>query len=231
MSVKKMVGVLGGMGPSATARFYQLMINKCQEFGVKRNDEYPHIVIYNLPVPDLIHNQNKKKIAIEMVINGLKKLEAFGVDFIVMPCNTIHLYFNLFRRSLRIPMINLIDATVEKVVEGGYRKVGLIGTETTITSNLYQSKLKSRGIKCFTPKNLRRISKVIKKIISGTNTPKDKQFIINEIIRMKGIQAIILGCTELPLIIKQNDVPIPVLNTLDILAESAIKEVFENGGI
>ncbi len=213
------------MGPSATARFYQLLIEHCQKKGLKNNSEYPYIVIYNLPVPDLIADQKNKDITLEMVISGLKKLENFGADFIVIPCNTIHSYIAEFRKSVNIPIISLIEKTVESI---DCKKVGIIGSKTTITEGLYQNKLKEIGVECSVPSDLNSVSDIIKRIISGKNTLEDKLFILKEIREMNDIEGVILGCTELPLIIGQKDLSIEVFDTLDILAERAVMEVMKN---
>jgi aspartate racemase len=218
---KKVIGVLGGMGPGATVRFYQLIIENCQKMGLKNNDEYPHIIIYNLPVPDLVSNRRNNQIALDMIIHGLRKMESFGADFIVIPCNTMHLYIDTFRRSVDLPIISLVEEVVNRIE---YQTVGILGSKTSITSMLYQSKLKKRGISYVIPKDVNKISDIIKRIISGDNTEEDKQIVQNEIRQMKGAEAVILGCTEHPLIIRQQDVDIPVFDTLDILARKTVEE-------
>lgn len=224
---KKTIGILGGMGPSATARFYQIIIDECQKKGLKSNDEYPYILIYNLPVPDLIGDQNKKEITLKMIKDGLKKLEYSGADFVVIPCNTVHLFIDMFRKTVNIPIISLIEETVVEIKEKNIEKVGIIGSKTTITENVYQKLLKGNGIKSLTPKHLDEISNIIKRIVSGENTNEDKRFILKNIEEMVqgGAEGIVLGCTELPLIISQEGIEVPIFNTLEILAKKTVSEV------
>src|SRR3989338_2351578 len=188
------------MGPSATARFYQLLIENCQKQGLKNNDEYPYIVIYNLPVPDLIADQNSKEITLEMIIAGLKKLESFGADFIVIPCNTIHAYIDTFRKAVTVPKISIVEVTVERICA---KKIGILGSKTTMKEGIYQFALEEKGKEIILPENMDRVSDVIKKIIGGEDEKEDELFLIEEIRKMsrKGAEAVILGCTELPLIV------------------------------
>jgi len=212
------------MGPSATARFYQLLIENCQKQGLKNNDEYPYIVIYNLPVPDLIADQNSKEITLEMIIAGLKKLESFGADFIVIPCNTIHAYIDTFRKAVTVPIISIVEVTVERICA---KKIGILGSKTTMKEGIYQFALEEKGKEIILPENMDRVSDVIKKIIGGEDEKEDELFLIEEIRKMsrKGAEAVILGCTELPLIVNGENSPLPVFDTLSILAECSVKEV------
>jgi len=220
-----MMGILGGMGPLATIRLYRNIIETCQkEFGMKNNDEYPHMLIYNLPVPDLISDKKRGDIALAMINNGLKKLEHAGADFIIIPCNTVHVFIDELRKSVNIPIISIVDETVNLIKNTNIRKVGIIGSKTTLTERLYQDKLESVGIKTIVPENLDCISTVIKRIVCGISSETDKCIVTGIIKEMveNGAGGIVLGCTELPLIISQDDVEVPIFDTLRIIADKSI---------
>ncbi|MBU3896319.1 MAG: amino acid racemase [Nanoarchaeota archaeon] len=210
-SNKKIIGVLGGMGPSATIRFYQTIIEKCQKSGLKDNHHYPHILIYNLPAPDIINDQKNKDLTLEMIKDGLRKLESSGVNFIVIPCNTVHIFINELRKCVNVPIVSIIEETLKETEND--KNIIVLGSKTTIENNLYGLP----GIE---------MSHIIKKIIAGENTAQDKRFVINTINNSEA-DGIILGCTELPLIVDEKDVDIPIFNSLDILAKSALKRIIK----
>lgn len=224
----KVIGVLGGMGPEATAQFYNEMIKECQrQYKATLDSDYPEILIYNLPIPDVVNEINNQKKIILMLTNGLKKLERFGVDFIVVPCNTVNIFYDKMKSSIKIPLYSILVETAKKIKALKINKVGIIGTENTLKYKLYDLILKKYGIYFIKPnkKEEKVLTKIILNILKGKKLTKDKQKIIKIINNMQkaGAKGIILGCTELPLLINQKDAKIKLFDSLKILAESTIK--------
>jgi aspartate racemase len=107
------IGVLGGIGPEATGEFYSKLIAKLQEKGlIKSNKDFPQIVINSIPAPELIYDEISDE-ELKVYIDGLKELDEFGVDFIVMVCNTIHLYYDKLQREVKTPILNLREEMKE----------------------------------------------------------------------------------------------------------------------
>ena len=113
---KKIIGVLGGMGPESTAIFYHELILQCQkQYGAQYDEDYPEIFIYNLPIPDVVKGLKTPQKTLKILVKGAKKIESMGVDFIVMPCNTAHYFYEDMKKEISIPFLSITEETVKKV--------------------------------------------------------------------------------------------------------------------
>lgn len=230
--IMKTLGVIGGMGPQASIRFMELVINSCtKDFGVRENDEFPRILLSNLPAPDLIANRENEKKAGDMLEQEAITLEKAGADFLVMTCNTMHVLSPRITDSTSIPFISLIDTVVDQIKSDKTKRVGLLGSMTTMTSSLYLEPLRAAGVEVFTPgideKN--EVVSCIMKVISGAGGLKERSTLkmIIENLQNQGAESVILGCTELPLLISHSDVEIPVFDSLRLLANASCNEIFK----
>lgn len=224
-----MIGILGGIGPLASANLYQKIIKIMQEvYHAEQDTDFPPMIIYNLPLfgfdetgftnPALVKNQ---------LIDGVKKLENMGSDFIIIACNTVHYFFQEMQNAIKIPIINIIEKTAEAVNEKGLKIVGLLSSESTNKLKIYQKILDNYSIKTLTTTDRQQklLNKIILHVMSGTQSDIDKDClkdIINNLCQ-QGAQGIILGCTELPLVISQNDVKIPIFDSTEIITKSALQ--------
>ncbi|MDP7477501.1 MAG: amino acid racemase [Candidatus Peribacteraceae bacterium] len=223
----KTIGVLGGMGPSASLDFYRMLIEQSDG---QTNEGYPHILLSNLPVPDFIEDRSREEEAVQMVEDEARKLEQAGADFLVITCNTMHLHLDRFQNVVSIPFISMIDAVVDCVRGDGFDCVGLLGSPTTICSGLYQEPLKHLGIKVIIPNEGDQsfITHTIFRIIAGKADTHDslKISMIIDRLRCAGGQGVILGCTELPLLVSEMDLSVPLFKSSEILAKRAFCEAF-----
>lgn len=232
----KAIGVLGGMGPEATAQFYKELIRECQtRYGAKYDSDFPEIIIYSLPLPDVVEGvSNRPKVLLSLKF-GLRKLEKAGADFIVSPCNTIDIFYNETKEAVRIPFYSIVQETAKKVDSKKFKIVGIVGTEALLKSGLYDNILGECGIKLVKPdRNDRKIlTRVILRILKGKKLVTDKAELVRMIKRLqvRGAEGIILGCTELPLIIQQEDANVMLFDTIKILAESAVMLSFGRSGV
>lgn len=227
----KTLGIIGGMGPQASIRFLDLVIRRCiKTFGVKENDEFPRIIMSNLPAPDLIVSRKKEKKARRMLAEEAQKLETAGADFLVMTCNTMHILSNVCTDAVSIPFLSMIETVVRQAVADRRTCVGLLGSLTTMTSDLYRAPLQNASIEVVTPSAKEQIVVVhcIKNVIAGKNTEKDAKALQRIILGLqkRGAEAVILGCTELPLIIDQTQTDVPLLDSLELLAVASSQERF-----
>lgn len=224
------------MGPEATIQFYKELIQICQnKYGVKYDDEFPNIIIYNLPVPDVVEGIKQPVEILKVLKKGIKTLEKSGVDFIVIPCNTINYFYKDMVKMTKIPIYNIIEETARSINSKGFKKVGLLATKTTIRTKLYKKPLSNNKINLLLHDKISRelTNQIILNILEGKKSRTDKQALLKIIkeFRDKGAEAVILGCTELPLLIKQKDLAMPIFDTIKVLADSTIKYSISNGGL
>ncbi|MBI5393220.1 amino acid racemase [Candidatus Woesearchaeota archaeon] len=214
------------MGPEATAQLYSNIITIFQQrYNAIYDSDFPEIVIINLPIPDVVENNQKNDIVLQMLSESVKKLEAFGVDLIAVNCNTLNEFLPLLKESVDIPFISIIEETIKEVRRENYQKIGLLATETTIAKNLY-GRLLPEKIRLISPfiSEQKSVTKIIMNILAGKKQDKDKELVSKIVERMKiaGAEKIILGCTELPLLIKNNS---DAIDTLEVFAKAIVREV------
>jgi aspartate racemase len=227
----KTIGILGGMGPFASITFYRSVIDISGfRHGAVRNDDYPHMLISNLPVPDLIASRESEDIAVRMVEEEVRRLASAGADFLVLTCNTMHLYLDRFRRASSVRILSMVDAVVEAILRDGRRKVGILGSATSIQSGLYAKPLIDVGVRCLDPSSAERdlLSALIMNNIAGNVLRQEERavYAIIDRLRERGAEAIILGCTELPLVLEGGRCSLPVYDSLRLLAEAACREIY-----
>ena len=227
MAFKK-IGILGGMGPEASANFYYKIIHYCQKkYQAVQDTDFPPLIIYSLPLSGFDESGIvDKKLVLQQLFHGVDTLINSGCDFIVIPCNTVHLFIDELRKKSSIPIINIMDETVKKIKQDHHNVVGLLGSDTTLKLQLYQDLLDKNNISCIPPNEGDNplITKLILEVMSGKVENKTKNKVLSIIKKMEqqSANAVILGCTEIPLAISQKDVNIKVYDTLQILAESAV---------
>ena len=225
----KVIGILGGMGPEATAYLYMSIIRILQSKGDKYDSDFPKIIIYSLPLPDIVEKIKSEKFIVSMLIDGVKKLEFVGSSFIAIACNSVFFYIKQMQNAVSIPIINVMEETAKEVSEKDYKKVGLLGTKLTIKQKLFDNALGKYGIKIIYPneKQQEKITKIIINILSGKKLKSDtlQLNLIIKYLQNKGAESIILGCTELPLILSQENIDIELFNTTKIIAKEVVEKL------
>ncbi|MGB5823485.1 MAG: amino acid racemase [Proteocatella sp.] len=200
MNHRKILGVIGGMGPQATQCFYQDIIDNT----IASNDQehIDMVIINHASMPD--RTQAILSGNTEAVFNRLsgdvRKLIDFGVDYIAMPCNTSHYFIDKLKQQNHIEFIDMIEETAKEIKRRNISKVGLMATNGTVTSRIYETKMKKFGIEVVLPSKDRQtdVMKIIYDQIKAGNPPCVKTFDdISKELKSLGAQAIVLGCTEL----------------------------------
>ncbi|HIH13185.1 MAG: aspartate racemase, aspartate racemase [archaeon GW2011_AR9] len=224
----KTIGVLGGMGPEASSNLYAKIIQYAQqEYGAVQDFDYPPIIIYSLPLfgfdeTGIVDEDLVKK----QLIEGVKKLESAGCDLIIVACNTVHSYYDEMQSAVKVPIFNIIEETRKRVLEFGYKKVGLFASESTNKLKLYQKRFADSNIKVISPntKQQRILNQVIERVMGG-NQKKEDIILLKDIARdylKQGAEAIVLGCTEIPLAINQTHTDIKLFDTIEIIVQCAV---------
>jgi aspartate racemase len=231
-AMRKKIGILGGMSPESTIAYYQHITRTYTErFG---DYGYPEIIIYSVSFQPYVDWPRQERW--DLVAQGLgeaaRRLEVAGADFIVMATNTMHLVFDQVQACVQVPMLSLLDAVAEAILARGMKKVGLLGTQFTMEKTFYQDALSRRGITVLVPDNKDRqyVNAVIyDELVAGQIRSESRAgFIgITRGLAERGAQGVILGCTEIPLLLTETDAAMPIFDTTAIHAEAALRYALE----
>lgn len=223
------IGVLGGMGPAATADFYQKVI---QATPAKSDQEHLKVLIFSNPhVPDrtaAIRGEGPSPLP--ALIAGAELLARAGADFLTIPCVTAHAFFDDLQEAVRVPILHLIGETASWLVRERptLRRLGLLATTGTAQSRLFEAKFEPHGLTIITPAPEVQTSQVMEAIYAVKHgEPLDRP---HHLIRLaaahlqgRGAEAIVAGCTEVPLILRDGDIDVPVIDPTTILAQAAVQ--------
>lgn len=222
----KRLGIIGGLGPETSSNF---CLNINRKF-IKITNIQPNIQLENLPVPkkvekEIINGKNSKKM-LKLLEKGVINLQ--NTDFIVIPCNTVHIFIKKLRLKSKKPILSIIEETAKKCNKLNFKKVGLIATEKTVKERLFFKELRKFNIDLVLPsrKEQNKINKIIIRIIDNKTTKKDKEFLLRVISRLK-VESIILGCTDLHLFISEKDCNLPLLDSCKTLEDSVVERLIE----
>ncbi|HSH36823.1 aspartate/glutamate racemase family protein [Schnuerera sp.] len=223
----KKIGLLGGMSWESSLEYYKLM-NKL----VKSKLGGSHSVKCLLhsfdfhEIEELQHRGKWEKLT-SLLVKEAENLKKAGADCIVICTNTMHLMASDIEKSTGLKVIHIADVTGDEIIKRNVNKVLLLGTKFTMESSFYKERLEKKGIEVVIPNELDRqiIHDIIyNELILGVLKQESKQSyikIINKIIE-EGIQGVVLGCTEIPMLIKQGDVPVEVFDTTEIHSRAAV---------
>jgi aspartate racemase len=143
--MKPTIGLLAGMGVRSTGPFLDLVIEECQrQYGARYETDYPPMIVYSLPVPFYPDRPVDHDAFREAVVGGLERLQGTGVDFIAVPCNSAHVYFDELRHTATVPLLNLVDEAVASLPHDS-ATVALLATRYTRDSGLFQGRLAGTG--------------------------------------------------------------------------------------
>lgn len=207
--VRKSIGIVGGLGAAASARFYSLLVKECQKSGCVKDSDFPEIIIHSIPSEGISEAgvANSYKL-INDLIRSIKLLNRCKVDYIIIACNTVHCYLDILQNKSKAKIINMISSTA--YVCSSYETVGLISTRSTKDIKLYESELEKFGVGLITTTESQQVivEKAIEDVTSGTldSGTKVKLFCVVRSMINSGAEKIILGCSELPLAISPNRV-------------------------
>lgn len=234
-NTNKKLGILGGMGASASCNWYRAIIDiLMKKYGVVQDCQYPEMCIFNLSMDGWSEKGiDNEPLAKKQLVEAIKKMDIFEVDYIIMACNTAHYFYDTLKKSTDTKFINLITTCVNHIENKGYKKVGVITSESTNRYALYKNKFEERDIECLSL-NIKRdqpvINRIILSVLEGSQSGRERQQLKYYVEKMKdqGAEAVILGCTELPLCIKQGDASIPILDSGYILLDHITNLLYEN---
>ena len=223
----KIIGLIGGTTWVSTQEYYRI-INETVNKKLGKSHS-ARCILYSVDFEETIIKQmnNWDKLANDLVIIA-KKLEKSGADVVLICANTLHKVFEDIEKNISIPVIHIADVTGKKIVQKGIKKVGLLGTKITMREKFYKDRLKSKfDVDTIVPEkdDIDFIHHVIIDEIAHEKykkSSKKKYIKIIDDLVLKGAEGIILGCTEIPLLISQKDIDVPVFDTTSIHAKAAV---------
>ncbi len=222
----KTIGMIGGIAPASTVDYYQRIISRFQERTGQR--EYPSIIINSINMTqmmNLISNDQLDEL-IDYLSEEIFVLEKAGAKVIFMASNTPHLVYEPLAQRVKTKMVSIVDSTISYALSKGYSRLGLFGTLSTMESEFFQDGFEAAGMEIITPMQDERkyIHKIyMEELVRGRFLPETKSHLLSIANRMYNdgqIEALILGGTELPLILKTSDIEdIELINTTKIHVE------------
>lgn len=227
----KPIAIIGGMGPEASAYLYTTLINNSvKHFHAVNNEDFPQIILYSVPVPDFISTSIKEQEAVTILKQKVLDINKLNVLCGAIACNTAHKVLNDLQSVSNFPFISMVDEVVAVVKNDNMGKIGLLGTPSTLRSSIYQDAFKKKGIESLVPdeSNFSDIEKTIRNVISESTTKEDRQVLkeIADSLKKRGAEAIVLGCTELPLVFPRR-YSLPVYNSVEILSLALLRQYYK----
>ena len=222
----KIIGLIGGMSWESTVTYYKIINETVKEkLGGLHSAK---CILYSIDFQEIEEcqaNGNWEKSG-EILGEAANNLEKAGADFIVICTNTMHKVINQIKEKISIPILHIAEMTAEKILEKGLKNIALLGTKYTMEQDFYKSKLIEKEINVIIPdkNDIEIINKVIydELCLGIINSNSKKKFLeIVDKLRSKGAEGIILGCTEIGLLIKNEDTDVPLFDTAVIHAEEA----------
>jgi aspartate racemase len=221
------VGIIGGLGPEATLDFFRRVL---EHTPAERDQDHLHLLIDNDPrVPD-------RNAAVAgtgpspgpTLAEMARRLEAAGADFLVMPCNAAHAFADAITEAVSVPFLSIIEATADAVRARfpDARSVGVLASTGAIDAGLYQEALGARAVQVFVPEGDDRdaFMDVLYRVKTGDTSPavRDAMREVARSLAKRGAEVLVAGCTEVPLVLDETDVDMPLVNSTDELVAATI---------
>jgi len=224
----KKVGIIGGIGPVSTLDYYSGIIS-----GVRAKtdcDDYPEIVIDSVNMTEMVSYVSNKNwdALVNMLLKSITHLANAGADFAAIASNTPHIVFDKVQKESVLPLISIVDATCAYVQRKGCKRVVVIGTRFTMSSGLYTDAFKKYDITAIVPSDNEQTvihGIIFPKLEDGIVVPEDKKKMLRiarDLLSKHNADGLVLGCTELPLMIKDDDLDTQIFNTTQIHVDAIV---------
>jgi aspartate racemase len=225
----KTLGLVGGTGWVSTLEYYRLLNE-----GVARclgGHDAARCVVYSLNFGDVMRakegDPEQLKVR-EMVIEAAGRLVAAGADGLLLCANTLHWFANAVERAVPLPLIHIADAVGDRIVSAGLERVALLGTRPTMEREFYRERLEAKGLEVRIPDEPARTyvhQAIYDELVLGRFLPSTRAAFVDIVTALQadGAQGVVLGCTEIPLLLTQSDCSLPLFDTLAIHAEAGVR--------
>ncbi len=226
----KTLWIIWGLWPETTAEFYLDIVFSCQR---KNHTHRPNIIIASVPLPyefenDAIGANKWFERILPFLISEAQRLEQSGADFIVMPCNSLHVFIREIRAAVDIPVLSIVEETVKFLQKNSFQKAGIVSTSATIKNKLYENAFEWANIGYVTPDDFEqeKMGKYIMNLVTGMQSNRDREGLIEIINKFedKEVDAVILACTDLQLLIPKHP-RLRIFDTMKIFADATVTEI------
>jgi aspartate racemase len=223
------IGILAGMGARSTAPFVDMVVTECQrQYGARYDEEFPPMMIYSLPIPFRADEPLDPSLG-GIVCAGLRRLEATGVAFVAMPCNTAHIFYDDLTKCVGVPLLNMIDETL-RAVPASSKRVALLATRMTAGAGLYQRGVERAGLELVSREGWQtRVDTLITTIKSSPDLAAAQQMwdgLVSDAADA-GADTVLLGCTDLNAVNARVPAGVTLLDATACLARAAVRRYAE----
>jgi len=229
----KKVGIIGGAGPEASNKFCELLIRKTPSR--KDQDNIPFIHFCNPQIPDRTDFILGKGInPLSEIVDNAKALEMAGADFLVVPCNTAHYFLSELQENVNLPIVDMTKVLVKEVLSEypPIKKIGILATTGSIKAGIYQRYFNSVGVQCILPSEEDQENLVMRSIYGSGGIKAGKKALPRKLLGIAvqklieaGVEAVVLGCTEIPLVLRQKDFAVKLYDPMELTAKEVIRYV------
>jgi len=223
----KTIGMIGGTGRPSTLEYYRIINQETNRRLGGLNSAKILLSSFNYGEIDLLNKKEDHAGVYKLVLDAAQRLKRASVDFIIICANTMHQYVDALETETGLKVVHIADATAKEIKRKNLSKIGLLGTRFTMEMDFYTNRFSQFGIESLVPEKTDRDfihSAIMNELLKEEFKPETKNKFLSIINKLqeKGASGIVLGCTEIPLLIKQQDTDLPVFNTLEIHAKAAV---------
>jgi aspartate racemase len=223
----KTIGLIGGTGWPSTLEYYRIINEETNKRLGGLNSARCILYSFNYADIDACNKREDHERVYQYVLDAAKRLKTAGAECLVLCANTMHQYVERLNEEIKLPIVHIADATAAEIKKLKLSTIGLMGTKFTMEMDFYTKRLSEQGINSIVPEKPERLfihNSIMEELLKEIFKPETKKKFLDIInyLEQKGAKGIVLGCTEIPLLIKQEDVSLPVFNTLQIHAKAAV---------
>lgn len=226
---RPVIGLLAGMGVRSTGPFLDLVIEECQsQYGASEEPDYPHMVVFSWPTPFYFDRPIDPNELRDSIARGLAWLETTGVDFLAIPCNSAHAFFDELAAGVGLPLLNMVAAAAADVPDG-LGSVALLATRTTRDAGFYQSALARRGIEVVIDAGIQEeVDSVLEEVrrVSDLTGPRERWRLLLQGLAGRGVEAGLVACTDLNAVMV-DEAALPLIDGTRSLARLVVRTWLE----
>jgi aspartate racemase len=224
----KTIGLIGGTGWTSTLEYYRIINQETNKKLGGLNSAKCIIYSFNYAEINKFNKNDDHHGIFKMVLNAAEKLKNISAEFLILCANTLHQYADELEKLIDLPIVHIADATANEIKKQNLTTIGLLGTKYTMEMDFYTKRLKEAGIDSLVPQKHERDfihNAIMNELLKEEFRKETKEKILKIIddLNSNGAKGIVLGCTEIPLLIKQNDTSLPIFNTLEIHVKAAVE--------